>query len=111
VKPFHAANAARNGVELETLVCAWEAPEPLVERGPWDLVLAADVLYERRNVDQLVALLPHLVTGGEILIADPGRPHVQPFLDEAAERWEITAREKPQSPAARLAIYALRRRG
>ena len=45
-----AANAERNAVTVETLRCAWaDPPEAIVERGPWDLVLASDVLYERRN--------------------------------------------------------------
>ena len=34
-------NAERNGASLETLVCSWTEPAPLLERAPWDLVLAA----------------------------------------------------------------------
>src|SRR3954447_4237716 len=37
-------NAARNELELEALVCDWQEPAALLQRGPWDLVLAADVL-------------------------------------------------------------------
>src|SRR3954447_8819019 len=48
-----ARNARRNGLALDTLTCSWTAPEPLVERGPWDLVLASDVLYEARNGEAL----------------------------------------------------------
>ncbi len=76
-------NAARNALPLEALLADWRAPEPLLERAPFDLVLAADVLYERRYVDLLLELLPRL--GGEILLADPGRPFTKPFL----ERWEV----------------------
>jgi predicted nicotinamide N-methyase len=75
-----AANAARNGAELETALVAWAGAEPLVRLAPWDLVLGADLLYEQRNVDQLLALLPRL--GGEILLAEPGRPPAQRFFDE-----------------------------
>jgi 2-polyprenyl-3-methyl-5-hydroxy-6-metoxy-1,4-benzoquinol methylase len=39
-----ARNAERNGIALETLACSWSAPAPLLERGPWDIVLASDVL-------------------------------------------------------------------
>src|SRR5712691_6126674 len=53
-------NAERNGVSLESALASWADPEPLVARAPWDLVLAADVLYERRNADELLALLPRL---------------------------------------------------
>src|SRR3954465_4259995 len=48
-----ARNAARNDLRVETLRCSWTAPEPLLERGPWDLVLASDVLYEARNGEAL----------------------------------------------------------
>jgi len=80
-------NARRNELDLETAIVRWSEPEPLLERAPWDLVLAADVLYERRNVDELLALLPQL--GAEVLLADPGRPHAKTFLDGAAQTWAI----------------------
>ena len=56
-----AANAERNGLEVETLLCSWAEPDAIVERGPWPLVLASDVLYEARNVELLLGLLPRLV--------------------------------------------------
>jgi predicted nicotinamide N-methyase len=87
------ANAERNDAELETLVCSWTDPEPLVERAPWDLVLASDVLYEARNADALLALLPRL--GREVWLADPGRPPAARFLAEAARDWTITSRPIP----------------
>jgi predicted nicotinamide N-methyase len=81
-----AANAERADARLETLVCDWARPDPLLDRAPWSLVLAADVLYERRNVDALLALLPRLIDGrGEILLADPGRPHAEGFIARADE--------------------------
>ena len=83
-------NARRNALELETALVRWSEPETLVDRSPWDLVLAADVLYERRNVDELLALLPKL--GKEVLIADPGRPHAKIFFERAAETWTIKPR-------------------
>ena len=51
-------NARRNDVRLETAIVAWAHAGVLVERAPWDLVLAADVLYERRNVDCLLYTSP-----------------------------------------------------
>jgi predicted nicotinamide N-methyase len=88
------ANAERNGAELETLVCSWTEPGPLVERAPWDLVLASDVLYEARNVDALLPLLPRL--GAEAWIADPGRRPAERFLAEAAREWTISSRPIPE---------------
>src|SRR4051794_20529780 len=79
---FAARNARLSGATLETLVCDWARPAALLERAPWDLVLAADVLYERRNVEILLELLPRLVDArGELLVADPGRPAAEAFLE------------------------------
>ena len=72
-------------------VVRWDEPEPLLPDAPWRLVLAADLLYERRNADQLLELLPRL--GRDALLADPGRPFAQGFLDRAAERWEIETKQ------------------
>jgi predicted nicotinamide N-methyase len=74
------ANAERNGAELETELVSWSDHERFLSGGPWDLVLGADLLYERRNVDQLLTLLPHL--GSQILLAEPGRPPATRFFDE-----------------------------
>ena len=63
-------NAERNEVSLEAEVVSWTEPAPVLARAPFGLVLAADVLYEQRNVPVLAALLPRL--GGEVLLADPG---------------------------------------
>ena len=79
---FTAANAARNGVTLRTAVAAFDRAERLLQEAPWDLVVAADVLYEQRNVPVLVWLLPRLVEAtGEVWLADPGRPMLARFLD------------------------------
>ncbi len=100
---FARRNAERNGAELETALVAWADADELGERGPWQLVLAADVLYERRNVEPLLELLPRL--GREVLLADPGRPALRAFLDGAAERWRLTetlAEELPRGGVFRL---------
>jgi len=82
-----AANAERNGAAVETELVSW-ADSGRLERGaPWDLVLAADLLYEQRNVDQLLALLPRL--GAEILLAEPGRPPSVRFFEEARAVFRI----------------------
>lgn len=103
------ANAQRNDVRLETLVCAWDRPAPLLERAPWQLVLGSDLLYERRNADLLLWLLPQLVDeGGLVLISDPSRPGAEPFLAGAAEGgWAIKTIDSPRSP--RVRIHRMRR--
>ena len=53
-------NAARNGLALTAEVRDWR--EPWDER--FDLVLAADVLYEQRNVEPLLERLARACAGG-----------------------------------------------
>jgi predicted nicotinamide N-methyase len=96
-------NAERNGATLETLVCSWTEPVPLIERGPWDLVLASDVLYEARNADALLDLLPRL--GRDVWLADPGRKAADRFLEQARATWTITERRVPE--LANGAVYRL----
>ena len=108
-------NAERNGLRLETATVSWTEPGPLLDRAPWDLVLAADVLYERRNAEPLLDLLPRLVparntlmrrtglpAGGEILVAEPGRPPAAAFLETARKRWDVTTTHLRETPRAEL---------
>jgi predicted nicotinamide N-methyase len=103
-------NAERNGVEIETAVVAWDAPDAIVERGPWRYVLASDVLYEPRNVDQLLELLPRLVDRtGRVLIADPGRRPAQDFLARAAAGcWHVRSKKSRRASTARIHRLRLR---
>ncbi len=71
-------NAELNGVRVETTVADWADPGDLIATGPFDLTLAADVLYELRSVEQLAALLPRLAP--EALLADPGRRALASFI-------------------------------
>jgi predicted nicotinamide N-methyase len=80
-------NAADNGLEIETAVVDWTDQRGLVDSGPFDLVIAADVLYERQAVSPLLELLPQLAD--EALIADPGRPAAEAFVEQAARNWTI----------------------
>jgi predicted nicotinamide N-methyase len=104
---FTAANAARNGVTLRTAVCAFDRPEPLLAEAPWDLVLAADVLYEQRNVPVLLWLLPRLVGAtGEVWLADPGRRMLATLLAGLdAGGWR---REQLAADPDTVAIHRLR---
>jgi predicted nicotinamide N-methyase len=80
-------NAADNGLEIATALVDWADPGALVDSGPFDLVIAADVLYERQAVAPLLELLPRLTD--DVLIADPGRPAAEPFLEQAARSWTV----------------------
>jgi predicted nicotinamide N-methyase len=82
-------NAARNGIALRAERVRWDDPGLPLAEAPWDVVLGADLLYEERNAKLLLELLPQL--GGEVLLAEPGRPAAASFLanwdvGEVAER-------------------------
>jgi predicted nicotinamide N-methyase len=72
-------NAERNGVFVRLARIRWSDPAQLLRAAPWDVVLGADLLYEARNAEQLAELLPQL--GGELLLAEPGRPFAKEFLE------------------------------
>lgn len=78
---FAAHNAKVNVYrEVETALLDWREPN-LSGPGAFDLVLAADVLYERKNARILSELAPKLLTAdGEILLADPRRPAAKLFI-------------------------------
>lgn len=65
-------NAAANGVAVETGVADWADRGRLSALGSFDLVLAADVLYEPGAAGALATALPLLAA--EAWIADPSRP-------------------------------------
>src|SRR3954471_17118643 len=54
--PLVERNARANGLTVSTARLAWDAADDVVARGPFDLVLAADVLYERSSVGTLLSL-------------------------------------------------------
>jgi predicted nicotinamide N-methyase len=105
---FTLANAERNGAAVEGLVCAWAEPEALVERAPWQLVLGSDLLYESRNADLLLDLLPRLVDErGEVWIADPGRSTAEPFFEAASRDWRVRTLADPADPRVTIAQLRL----
>jgi predicted nicotinamide N-methyase len=109
---FAAVNAEQNGVRVETAVCSWDDPAPVVARAPWRLVLAADVLYGQRNVDELLALLPRLVgDDGAVWLADPRRPLAAEFLAAARTRWRSVETVPTRLPEVVIHRLAGPRRG
>jgi len=59
---------------------------------PYDLLLAADVLYEEPDIALLLDLAPRLVgSGGQFCLAEPGRRVSLKFVEEARARgWKDT---------------------
>ena len=80
-------NARLNRADVETARVEWGDPDELVGRAPFDLVLATDVLYERASAAHLLPLLPRLAP--EAWLADPGRPALGAFLEQAARSWSV----------------------
>jgi predicted nicotinamide N-methyase len=85
-----ARNARLNRVRVDTARVDWAEPTELLGRAPFDLVLAADVLYERPSVAALLSLLPRLAP--EAWLAEPGRPAAGAFVEQALRRWAVDTR-------------------
>ena len=75
--------------EPETARVNWRDPgEPSLSGSRlYPVVLAADVLYERRDVEPLLDLMDRLLEpDGVVLLAEPGRNPARVFLEQAADR-------------------------
>jgi predicted nicotinamide N-methyase len=106
---FSAHNLALNDLEGDVALLDWTAPDALARGAPWDLVIAADVLYTQHNARTLVGVLPELVgSHGEALVADPRRAGARDFLAAARGMFELSTRESGRY--AGVALHTLRRR-
>ena len=104
---FAAHNARENvGEEFATAMLDWRAPETLQKLGRFDVLLGADVLYERRNTEPLAA-------EGEALFGDPGRREAGEFFAEMErrgfEREEAATLTVEGEPEVNSTIHRLRR--
>jgi len=111
---FTAHNARTNlGLEPEISILDWREPD-IGGLGTFDFVLAADVLYERKNAAALADLVPKLLApGGEVIFADPRRDEAPVFL-KAMEvlGFEDTIEDATVEQAARkvkVLLHRLRR--
>jgi predicted nicotinamide N-methyase len=101
---FTAHSFALNELPGDVAVVDWATQsDALAARGPFDLVLAADVLYLQANVELALRLLPRLA--GTVLLADPGRAGARDFL--AAARATFTLHTTHTDD---IAIHRLTRR-
>lgn len=75
---FLRRNAARNGTRVEVLTMDWNQP---ALRPSFDRILASDVVYEWPMVEPLLrAVGTMLAPGGRFILADPGRPALEPAV-------------------------------
>ena len=108
-------NTLRNtGRACRTLPLDWRTPAgraACVARGPFDLLLAADVLYEEEDILPLLNLAPTLLRpGGRFWLAEPGRRVSRLFVAAAETRgWRDTptvySRDWPELGAARVTVH------
>lgn len=111
---FTEANAERNGiVGVDTRLVDWrKLPDDL---GTFDVILAADVLYEQPQAGLVAAVIDEcLADDGWALVSDPGRRTAEAFLTECAGRGlaaGCVARVPTTDAGARLtvSIYEVRR--
>ena len=112
---FAAHNARANlGREPETALLDWRAPE-VPHPAAFDLVLGADVLYERPNAVALADLVPRLLAPeGEVLFADPRRDDAPAFLKMMEEKgfgtYTQSATVRQNEREVRVLLHRLRRR-
>jgi predicted nicotinamide N-methyase len=102
---FCAHALALNDVVAEVAVVDWAAQgEALVARGPFDVVLAADVLYTRANVEIALRLWPRLLApGGVLRLADPQRAGTRDYLAAARATFSVVSRRQDDE----VALHAL----
>jgi len=107
------------GSEPETAQVNWrEVTSPLLDGSRlFPVVLAADVLYERRDIAPLLDLLDRIVApGGVAVLAEPGRKPAATFLEQAAARgWQDDASKwagpwpDPDDAGTVVRVHELRR--
>ncbi|MGZ3677061.1 MAG: class I SAM-dependent methyltransferase [Ktedonobacterales bacterium] len=113
---FTRYNSLRNtGQTPHTVLLDWRTEAgraACLAAAPFDLLLAADVLYEQENLDPLLALVPDLLApGGAFWLAEPGRRVSQAFVAAARARgWRDDERVyerswPPDSDTARVTVH------
>jgi predicted nicotinamide N-methyase len=104
---FAAHALALNGLDAEVAHADWSTEgDALVARGPFDVVLAADILYLRSNIEVLPRLLPRLLAPDAVIrLADPGRATARDFLAAARALFHLRTER-----AGEVALHELRRK-
>jgi predicted nicotinamide N-methyase len=105
---FAAHALALNEVVADVAIVDWAAQgEALVDLGPFDVVLAADVLYTRTNVETALRLWPRLLADDGVLrLADPQRAGTRDFLAAARGTFSVASQRQEEG----VALHVLRPR-
>ncbi|MCW3127755.1 MAG: methyltransferase small [Bacteroidetes bacterium] len=109
---FSQKNAALNNVSNITFqTLDWRKPEGIA---PFDILLASDVAYERRQFEPLLHAFKHLVKpGGLILLSEPNRYIAEPLIEELKRQgyelekynYDVEVREIK----SKVSVYAITR--
>jgi predicted nicotinamide N-methyase len=99
-----ALNAALNGVHVPVTL-----EDQVGQAGPWDLVLAGDVCYERPMAERVTAWLRGLAAqGAQVLMGDPGRSYLPKNGLELVTRHKVpTSLELEDRTERETAIWRL----
>lgn len=106
IDPFAAAairlNAASNGVAVEPII-----RDLIDSSGTWDVVLAADVCYERPVAQQIESWLNALARLGKtVLVGDPGRLYLPKRGLTCLETYSVqTTRELEDTDLRRTSVW------
>lgn len=100
-----ALNAALNDVNVEVAT-----GDMIGNRGPWDVVLAGDICYERPLADRVTAWLRSLaVDGVTVLLGDPGRTYLpKDGLDWVVRYAVKTTRELEDTDVRNAVVWRFR---
>lgn len=80
VEEYFARNCIHSNLTCDYLRLNWR--EDQKDIGLFDIVMGSDVLYESKHASEVVkGLIRFLKPGGKILLSDPGRNYLQPFLE------------------------------
>jgi predicted nicotinamide N-methyase len=103
---FAAHALALNETVADVAIVDWAAQgEALVDLGPFDVILAADVLYTRANVETALRLWPRLLgSDGVLRLADPQRAGTRDFLAAARGTFSVVSERQDDG----VALHVLR---
>lgn len=78
VEEYFKRNCRHSSLDCDFLRLNWRENQSI---GPFDVVMGSDVLYESKHPKEIAqGLLRFLKPGGVILLSDPGRSYLQPFI-------------------------------
>jgi predicted nicotinamide N-methyase len=101
-------NAARNGFsQAKGLVLDWRQPGS----EQFELILAADVTYDRTNLDPLLDVCDKMLApGGEAWFGDAGRSPAEDFVARAKNRgWRVALYDEHDQPSIAVVLGRYRR--